>query len=361
MDPNKLHSLLIRPATTLKNAMQKLSETGERILFVTNDDKKLLGTVTDGDIRGGIIQGVPLSVSVESIMASTFLSVEAHDPGFRRKGKALMQQYKIEQIPVLAQDGTILDVLLWLDFLASEAELNGHEAREPLHIPVVVMAGGKGSRLEPFTKILPKPLIPVGNKPIIEHIMDRFHQYGVQRFLVIVNYKKEMIKSYFAENGSPYSIDFIEEEQYYGTAGGLGLLKGVLEETFVVTNCDTLLEGNYRDVLDWHNNHHNFLTIVGAHKEIVLPYGVLDMQNSAFMGIREKPKFDLFINSGTYFCQPEVLAMIREQEHLDMDKLLDRIKTLHQDKIGVYPHWDGWCDIGQWDEYRETVKKLGDM
>jgi NDP-sugar pyrophosphorylase family protein len=175
----------------------------------------------------------------------------------------------------------------------------------------------------------------------------------------VVNYKKEMIKTYFSETGLPYTVEFVEEQKYYGTVGGLFLLKGELNSTFVLTNCDTILEGNYLGFLKWHKEKRNLLTIIGSHKEITLPYGVLDMNNGSFIGIDEKPKFDLFINTGTYLCEPELFTFIKENEHLDMDKLLDRIKAAYKDRIGVYPHWDGWFDIGQWDEYRESLKKIG--
>lgn len=357
MDEAKLHALLIGVDTTLKHAMQRLSETGGRILFVTDKHGKLLGTVTDGDIRRGIINGIPLTTTVQGVMKTSFISIPANYPEIHEKARELMQQHLIERIPVVDDDGVISDVILWIDYLGPKS---GHEeTRTSLRIPVIIMAGGKGTRLDPFTKILPKPLIPLGNKPIIEHIMDRFYKYGFFEFIVIVNYKKEIIKSYFSENTLPYDIELVEEHEYYGTAGGLALLKGRLQDTFIITNCDTILEGNYLDFLNWHKEKHNILTIIGSHKEITVPYGVLTINNGgSLVSIDEKPKLDLFINTGTYIFEPDVLHFINENDHLDMDKLLDKVKAVYQDNVGVFPHWDGWFDMGQWDEYRRSIKHI---
>ena len=188
--------------------------------------------------------------------------------------------------------------------------------------------------------------------------MDRFHRNGFNKFIVILNYKKDMIKMYFSENSLPYDISFVEEGDYLGTAGGLSLLKNRFNETFIVTNCDTILEGDYTDFFNWHRKMQNVMTIVGSHKEITVPYGVLSMNDGSLNGIDEKPKIDLFVNTGTYVFEPQILQSITEKEHLDMDKLIGKIREKHQDKVGVYPHWGGWFDIGQWDEYRRSLEHI---
>jgi NDP-sugar pyrophosphorylase family protein len=220
------------------------------------------------------------------------------------------------------------------------------------------MAGGKGTRLDPFTKIIPKPLIPLKDKPIIEHIMDRYFSRGFNRFVVIVNYKKEMIKLYFAENNLPYSIEFVEEPDYYGTAGGLYLLKDTINDTFVVVNCDTILESDYQSILHWHREKKYLITIVGAHKEIAVPFGVLKMDNGMLIDIDEKPNYDIFVNTGTYFLEPDVINLIGKNEQLCMDELIRRVGRESPDKVGVYPHWGGWFDVGQWDEYRKSLRYM---
>jgi dTDP-glucose pyrophosphorylase len=357
MDKTKLELLLVSPDINIKQAIQKLNETGEKILFVVDNCNNLLGTIADGDVRRGIIRGMELSSSVQPIVQEDYVSVNENCSDFKEKARELMKQYVIEQIPVVNSDGKITDVILWTEFLDS-GKIVTKKQRPLLNNSVVIMAGGKGARLDPFTKILPKPLIPFNEKPIIEHIMDRFSQSGFSRFIVIVNYKKEMIKMYFSDNNKPYIIEYVEENDFCGTAGGLHLLKNKLNDTFVVTNCDTILEGDLVDFFKWHKERKHMMTIVGSHKEITLPYGVLKMTDDKFAGIEEKPKYDLFVNTGTYIFEPRILSYIGENEHINMDQLICKVISGNCDNVGIYPHWRGWLDLGQWDEYRKSLVEL---
>jgi dTDP-glucose pyrophosphorylase/CBS domain-containing protein len=357
MEKEKIKSLFIAPHNTIKEAIQRLNDTARKILFITDDKERLLGTLSDGDIRRGIIKGLALTVHVESVMNHKFISLAANSPNLTEQARRLMQQYGIEQIPVVNKDGIVVDVVVWIDFLGDERQKTVRTIKK-LDNTIVIMAGGKGTRLDPFTKILPKPLIPLGDKPIIEVIMDRFFENGFSHFTLIVNYKKEMIKAYFSENILPYKITFVEEDEYYGTAGGIFMLKDVIQQPFIVTNCDTILEGNYHDFYQWHVDHKNVMTIIGSHKEFIVPYGVLCMNNGVLDRIDEKPKLDIFINTGTYIFDPTVFEFIQDRKHLDMDKLIREIKSKRADRVGVYPHWGGWFDIGQWEEYNKSIDKL---
>jgi len=359
MEKNFLKSLLILPDKSIKQGMQKLSETFAKILFVVNEDDKLLGTVTDGDIRRGIINGIRLNTALKEIMNTKFISVNINCPNLKNKAKELMQKHLIEQVPVIDDNGLIIDAILWFDCLSHETEYQ-EKPKTTMKIPVIIMAGGKGTRLDPFTKILPKSLIPFGDKVIIEHIMDRFYKNGFYKFILILNYRKEMIKMYLNENKPPYDIKYIEENDYFGTAGGLFLLKNMIKETFIVTNCDTILEGEYVDFYNWHKERNNLITIVGTHKEITLPYGVINMENGLLLDIDEKPKFDFFINTGTYVFEPDILKFINDCEPIDMDKLIYNVKSIYKEKVGIFPHWGGWFDIGQWEEYKKSLKHLGE-
>ncbi|KPA14609.1 nucleotidyl transferase, partial [Candidatus Magnetomorum sp. HK-1] len=206
MNSKILNSLLILPDTTVKQAMQKLSSTGEKILFVVNKDNKLLGTLTDGDIRKKIIMGMKLDLYVKEIMQLNFTYLKDDDLQKDQKSIHLMKQKKIDQIPILNSEGIIKHVISWVDYIE-----NSYCPIPKNSYSVVIMAGGKGTRLDPFTRILPKPLIPLNNKPIIEHIMDKFYDNGFHHFFLIINYKKEIIKMYINENHFPYKVDFIEE------------------------------------------------------------------------------------------------------------------------------------------------------
>jgi UTP-glucose-1-phosphate uridylyltransferase len=358
MEKERLKSLLISPQSTIKEAIQRLNETSLKILFITDAQKRLLGTLTDGDIRRGIITGLLLTAHVESVMKRKFISLTMNTPNIQDEAKRLMQQHMIEHVPVVNENGAIIDVYLWIDFLSGEKPMTARSTKS-ISNPVVIMAGGKGTRLDPFTKILPKPLIPIGDKPIIENIMDRFYENGFSKFILILNYKKEMIKAYFGEKTVPYDISFVEEEKFYGTAGSIFLLRNIIDQSFIVTNCDTILEGNYFDFLQWHHDHKNIMTIIGSHREITVPYGVLCMNNGMLDKIDEKPKLDLFINTGTYIFDPSIFDFINNPQHLDMDKLICEVKSLRSDRVGVYPHWGGWFDMGQWEEYRNSLKELG--
>jgi len=354
MDNKNLKKLLIYQDSTIKEAMKQLNESGEKILFVINKKGQLKGTVTDGDIRRSIVNDSQLETPIFSVMANNYISISNKINDKKQLALNLMKKHNVEKIPVLNDNNEVINVISWIDFI------NKNNIKKSTYKnPVVIMAGGKGTRLEPFTKILPKPLIPLGNKTIIEHIMERFRSNGFNDFFVIVNYKKEMIKMYFNELSSAYNIKYIEEKQYLGTAGGLTLLKGHINDTFIVTNCDTFLEGEYKEFIKWHKERNNLLTIIGSYKEITVPYGVLKIKDGCFDSIDEKPKIDILINSGTYVFEPEALDFISEG-YCDMDTLIDKVCKSNKDKIDIYPHWCGWFDIGQWDEFKKTLKYIGD-
>jgi dTDP-glucose pyrophosphorylase len=353
MDKIKLQSLLISPDISIKQAMQKLNETQEKILFIVNQDNKLIGIVNDGDIRRGIINGARFNDKVKKIMQQKFISVHL-EPGLLDHVRQLMVKTKIQQIPVLDDESVIVDVILWTDILKEEKQ---QLPAQLLSNQVVIMAGGKGTRLDPFTKILPKPLIPVGNKPVIELIMEKFFNYGFHKFIFTLNYKKEYIKLFLKENDFPYSLDWVEEDNFLGTAGSLSLLKGKITDTFFVTNCDSLMDANFENILQWHKEQNASVTIVGCHNEFKIPFGVLELSNGKLERILEKPVHDLIINTGVYVMEPHVISHIPERTQIDMNKVIDVIGK--REKITVYPIYSGWFDIGQLEEYKATLGKLG--
>ena len=359
MDKNKLKSLLITIDTTIKQAMQKLNVTAEKILFVVAEGEKLLGTVTDGDIRRGIINGLGFNDKVENIMYRKFIAVTSNIRETEEYAKHLMLKNKIEQIPVLNNRGIIIDVILWTDILG---EKKGLKSRHLHPNQIVIMAGGKGTRLDPFTRILPKPLIPIGNKPVIELIMERFYHYGFYKFIYTLNYKKEYIKLFLRENNFPYDTEWVEEKDFLGTAGGLSLLRDKVNETFFVANCDSLLEVDFEQVLKWHKEHKASITIVGCHNEVKIPFGVLELSNGKLEKILEKPVHDVIINTGVYVMEPHVIAHIPEGKQMEMNNLIDLVSK--KEKTIVYPIYKGWLDIGQWEEYEkglEYFRTIGEL
>lgn len=356
MDAEKIQSFFIDKDVTMKQAILRLTEKGIKILFITDENQKLIGTLTDGDIRRGITRGIDLTARISEVVKKNFFSINVNNENAKQKAIELMKEYRIEFVPIIDNSGKVIDIISWYEGLASEPTNIKHSLHDN---PVVIMAGGKGTRLDPFTKILPKPLIPLGEKPIVEVIMDRFYERGFYKFKLVINHKKEMIKLYFSENKQPYELELIEENEYCGTAGGLRLLKSKIKDTFIFTNCDTMLEGDYSEFLSWHRENQNILTIIGSHKEINVPYGVLNMTDGSLFEMIEKPKYDLFVNTGSYIMESEILDFIGNNEKLDIDQLITKIKLSNTNKVGVFPCWEQWFDVGQWDEYKKTLKYLG--
>jgi dTDP-glucose pyrophosphorylase/CBS domain-containing protein len=356
MNIDTVKLFLIEQDAPIKQAMLQLTQEGIKTIFVMDASQRLIGTLTDGDIRRGILSGIELTTKITKIMKNTFFSVNINDKNLKQKAKEIMQKHHIEHVPVIDADRKLMNILSWHEFIVLESSEKKHTS---LHNPVVIMAGGKGVRLDPFTKIIPKPLIPLGEKPMVEVIMDRFYERGFNKFKLVINHKKEMIKLYFKENCLPYEIELIEENDFCGTVGGLYLLKEKIKSTFILSNCDTLLEGDYEEILNWHTENKNLLTIIGSHKEVNVPYGVLNMVKGTLIEMIEKPNFDLFVNTGTYIIEPEVLCSISDNEKMDIDQLIVKLMSIDRSKVGVFPCWNRWLDIGQWEEYKNTLKQMG--
>lgn len=231
--------------------------------------------------------------------------------------------------------------------------------KPPLHIPIVINAGGKGTRLEPYTKILPKPLIPVGELPIIEHIMQRFQEYDCQEFHIIVNYKKQIMKGYFAENEGKYNITWHEEDKPLGTGGGLTLLKGKIHETFFFTNCDNLLMSDYDSMIRFHKENHNVVTMICAYKNIQIPYGVVEMgMNGSIEEMREKPQLSFLTNTGIYVVEPEVLEDMEDGTAIGFPDVVEK-QIAKGRNVAIYPVSENeWLDMGQLPELERMRKKL---
>ena len=226
-------------------------------------------------------------------------------------------------------------------------------------VPVIIMAGGKGTRLYPYTKVLPKPLIPIGDIPIMERIINKFRDYGAEKFFATVNYKKGMIKSYFAENQMDFTIDYVEEDKPLGTAGSLSLIKEQFEKPFIVTNCDILINADYDDIYKYHMESGNELTIVSALKNIVVPYGVIhSSENGTVASMEEKPKLSYFVNTGMYILNPELIKDIPDDTFFHMTDLTNKLLKEGR-KVGMYPiSEDSFLDMGEFEEMHRMEAKL---
>jgi len=350
MISEKYKKILVEPSFSLKAALKQIDKSGLQVLIVVDDKERILGIVTDGDMRRAIIKGLDFKTPIQGIMTKNPIAI-SHKSN-KEEALRLMKKYEIRHIPVVDEKNKIIDLFLWKDFLK-----NGEVAFAIKNVSVIIMAGGKGKRLDPFTKILPKPLIPIDEKPVIEVIMDNFKKYGFNKFIIALNYKAEMIKMYFAENPNNYQIEYIQEKDFLGTIGALSLIKQKLGSTFIVTNCDVVIDANYDDLLNYHRQNNNQITVLGVSRNINIPYGILNMKNADFKEIIEKPDYHFIVNSGVYVLEPEVVDLIPTNQHIDMPELLVLAKKKGF-KIQVYPVNCSWFDIGEWGEYKKAIEYM---
>jgi len=349
----RTRALLVSPDDTIRAALKRLDASAMRIAFVADAGARLLGVLSDGDVRRWILAGRSLDEPVSAAMNPNPRVVRDGAP--RSEVEALMLEHKIEVVPVLDAEGAILSSVRWTEFFEDTAVQHPR-----LEMPVVIMAGGQGTRLAPYTSILPKPLVPVGDKPVIEHIMDRFATYGCDRFLVSLNYKANLIKAYLADEALPYSIEFVDEERALGTAGSLSLMRDRLDGPFFVTNCDVLVDADYAGIARHHRDSGNLVTIVASVKHVTIPYGVCEIADGGRLtAMTEKPQFDFLVSTGFYVMEPGVLADIPGDTFFHITELLDGY--LRDGKpVGVYPVSEkSWMDIGQIEELRDTLARFG--
>jgi len=356
MKSNRYKQVLVKANMPLRVALKHMDEAALQILIVVDNKNRLKGILTDGDIRRTIISSKDLDIPVEFIMTKKPITIS--DPANKDEALNLMKLHNIRHIPVVNKENKVIGLFLWNDFLN-----DGKIKYDVKDTPVVIIAGGKGTRLDPFTKILPKPLIPVGDKPIIEKIMHTFQKYGFYRFIISLNYRAEMIKSYFSENPDKYQIDFIEEKEFLGTAGSLSITKEKLNSTFFVSNSDIIVDANFDNLLDYHCKTKNHITILGIIRYIKIPYGVIKIKNENFYEIAEKPEHYFIINSGIYILEPDIVELVPENQSMDMTNLILSAKK-KKFKVQVYPISCSWFDIGDWKDYQralEYLKKYSDF
>jgi len=346
---------------TIREAMQRLDQTAEKCLFVVDAQEKLIGSLTDGDVRRAILAGRGLDEAVDGIFNCKPLSVTSNDEAsdtitrVDKAAMALMKERRVEVVPVINDERVIKRYITWTDLFG-----NGrHADQPPLDVPVVIMAGGYGTRLEPFTKVLPKPLIPVHDKPIIEHIIDRFVEVGANEFWLTVNYKSRIMKAYFHDRDPDYTVHFVDEPEPMGTAGGLQFLRDRVKTPFFVTNCDIIINGDYRRIMAFHEEHQHAVTLVGSAVHYQIPYGTCLLNDAGSLErIDEKPQFDFIVNTGMYVVSPEALNLIPDNGIYHMTHLMDdAVKAGHT--VGVFPvSEDAWIDVGQWKEYQRAADRL---
>lgn len=343
----KIEKVLINPNSTIRDAINQLNETALQILVVCNQQNQIIGIIMDGDIRRAIIKGVSLDEKVKNIMNKNpkFLKI-----GFTEEmAKQTFLKYGVKRIPIVDDDMRVVDVLKIEDFIEIKKKIKSNY--------VVIMAGGRGKRLDPITKIIPKPLLLVGEKTMVEHIIKRFADWGFTKFILTLHYKKEMIKAYIDSLKLPYEIHYVEEDYPMGTAGGLKLVfnRFNIEDTMIVTNCDILVDVNFESVMEFHKEKQAAVTIIGAIINTSIPYGVLKVNDGILEKLEEKPSIDMIINTGIYVIEPlKVKSIFEGEEYLDMTDFLEKLRSSGK-IVAVYPHHGEFLDIGQKKLYRNLL------
>ena len=349
-----MKEFLIQKSCTIIEALKQMSKSGEKSLIVVNHNEKLLGILSDGDLRRAILNKKKLTENISKIYNSNSFCLFENSYDLENVKKKALKQ-KIYFIPILNRNKKVTNLLTSTDLFSENKSIKTKNK----NIPVVIMAGGFGTRLEPFTKVLPKPLIPIDGKPIIDHIMESFKNSGSNTFYITLNYKSKILKSYFEELNHKYKIFFLEEKKPLGTAGALYLLKNRISKNFFVTNSDIIINTDYIDLYNFHIESKNDITLVVAAKEYEIPYGSCEISsNGNLLKINEKPKYNFLINSGLYLLNNKILKLLKKNNKLDMNELIE-LAIEKKFKIKIYPVSDKqWIDVGQWVEYKKIVEKF---
>lgn len=321
----KIQKLLINFNSSISLALEKLQSTGYKCLIVVNDKNKYLGTITDGDIRREILKNNNFSKSISKIYNtnSHYLTTNNFD---EEKARNFLIKEKQSLLPIINKMRKVVD---YYDFFRQEL-LTENTINKNL---VMIMAGGQGKRLQPFTSILPKALIPINGKPVLMHIIELFKKNRFRNFVLSLNKKNTVLKSYLSEIKKNYNITFLEEDHPLGTAGALKNLKKIKEPFFLI-NCDNIFKLNPKNLLDYHKKNKNILTLVASLKEFSLPYGICELKKNKkdLFDLKEKPKKNFLVNTGFYVCSPDLLKFLPKKKSFGMNVLINNLKLKKKKK-----------------------------
>lgn len=329
--------------------LRVIDKTALQFALIVTKDNNLLGVVTDGDIRRGILKGLGLYVPVAEVMNTK--PVVANVNQEKKYVANIMRKFGLHHIPVVDENNVLVNLYTLEDLLYKKTRDN----------VVILMAGGLGTRLRPLTDKIPKPLLKVGNKPILETIIENFIDSGFHRFYLCVNYKSEMIEKHFGD-GSRFGVEinYIHEKKRMGTAGALYLLPEKLLEPAIVMNGDLLTKVDFGEFIDFHKEKQAAATMGVREYSYQVPYGVIDYNGTEIVQIREKPSQQYLVNAGMYVLSPETLAYVREEKYLDMPDLFNRLIE-GKEKTTVYPIREYWMDIGRIDDFEQAQKDYEDV
>ncbi len=343
-----MKNIFIQETASIHKVLERLQKTGEKCLLVVKKNKVLLGTITDGDIRRAILKKRSTKDSIKDIYNRKSLYL-LNTNSYLNEAKNVLKQKNIPLIPIINKNKKIIDYV-------SNKKRN-KTSNKKINTEVIIMAGGEGTRLRPLTNILPKPLIPLNNKTVIESIIEHFTNFNINKFIISINYKSDLIKSFFKELQPNYKFKFIQEKKPLGTAGSLGYIDPTQKKDYIITNCDTLIDFDCADFFDFHKKNKNDITILVSSKQFKVPYGVCKINRKGnLINISEKPSEHYLVNTGIYIINNNVLKFIKKEKYLDFDELI-MIAKKNKKKISIFPvSENSWFDTGQWDEYLKAKK-----
>ncbi|MDX6464548.1 MAG: hypothetical protein QOE55_8245 [Acidobacteriaceae bacterium] len=348
---DSIRPFLVPQTHTIRQAMEQLERTEEKIVFVVDGDSRLIGSLTDGDIRRWILSDGDLKVQVQR--ACNYMPYVAEVNFETEQIRAEMLNRNLNCVPVVNQYREIVRLVFWKEVFQSEAKI---QPKRQLDLPVVIMAGGRGTRLAPFTNVLPKPLIPLGDRTVIELIIDQFLAYGLSDFHLSIHYKSKILKSFFEELAPAYSVTFLEETEPRGTAGCLRALYSPTPDHLIVSNCDIVVQADFAELVSFHTQNNYDLTLVASLKDYNIPYGVCELEKGGSLAhIKEKPQYSFLVNTGMYVVRRDRLNLIPEASRCDMTDFIEQLKSAGG-RIGVFPiGGNAWIDTGEWTEYRKAL------
>lgn len=344
---SNLAQIIISPKASIRDAMRLLDAGSQRIVLVCSENNRLMGTVTDGDTRRALLRDAHMHDAVSSVMNTQPLTVTSHSS--REQRLKLMKEHDVTAIPIINELGQVIG----LETL--------HQAMQPerLENPVFIMAGGFGTRLQPLTDHCPKPMLRVGEKPMLEHLINQFISHGFSNFYISTHYLPEIIRDHFGDGRAwNASIQYVHEDQPLGTGGALGLLPPDLPDMpLLMMNGDVLTKLNYAQLLYHHENNRFHATMCVREDEHRVPFGVIETENKLITNMVEKPTYRYKINTGIYVLNPEIIRSVKSGHRIDMPTLLEQ-QMLAGKRVGTYTSYDYWLDIGQMKDYQKAQKDI---
>ncbi|AUF97478.1 alcohol dehydrogenase [Pseudomonas sp. 02C 26] len=341
---------LISPDCTMEEAIATLDRVAVRIVMVVDTQRQLLGTLTDGDVRRALLKQRPLATPVREVMCASPRTAEKS--WGRERILSVMEKYSLLQLPVVDAQGTVIGLQTLHDLLN----------RPRLNNPVFLMAGGFGTRLRPLTHNCPKPLLKVGDKPILEIILERFISAGFHRFFISTHYMPEMIRAHFGD-GSRWGVDirYVHEEVPLGTGGALGLLPHEeIDSPLFLMNGDLLTTLNFLNLLEFHETHGGAATMCVREYEYTVPYGVVESEGHKIRSMVEKPVHKFFINAGIYLLSPELVKSVQAETRIDMPTLLEQ-EIAQQRDVNMFPVHEYWLDIGRMEDFQRAQQEFASL